>query len=195
MSWLFDWMKSALNWLGFYNKEAKLLFLGLDNAGKTTLLGALSKGRIISAPPTSQPNQEELTLGGITFKAFDLGGHTKGRTLWKDYLIDVDVIVFMVDAADPDRLDESKEVLSELLATEAVAKVPVLVLGNKIDKIREAVSERDLRNALGLHFTTGKTNAQLDEHTRPIELYMCSVVNRQGYAEGFRWVSNYVKGK
>ena len=71
--------------------------------------------------------------------------------------------------------------------------MPFLVLGNKIDA-PGAVSEEELRQSLGLFQTTGKGSVPLKD-VRPIELFMCSVVMRQGYGDGFRWLSNYVSNQ
>ncbi len=68
------------------------------------------------------------------------------------------------------------------MSIEALAKTPFVVLGNKIDA-PNAVSEEDLRGALGLWQTTGKGKTS-NKDIRPIELFMCSVVMRQGYGEG-----------
>ncbi|KAI4807258.1 hypothetical protein KUCAC02_027080 [Chaenocephalus aceratus] len=171
MSFLFDWIyrgfSHVLQFLGLYKKSGKLVFLGLDNAGKTTLLHMLKDDRLGQHVPTLHPTSEELSIGGMTFTTFDLGGHVQARRVWKNYLPAVNGVVFLVDCADHDRLSESKTELDALLGDETISSAPVLVTG------KGSVSMKEL-------------------NARPLEIFMCSVLKRQGYGEGFRWLSQYI---
>eukprot|EP00919_Chromeraceae_sp_WS-2016_P001237 GHVR01003134.1.p1 GENE.GHVR01003134.1~~GHVR01003134.1.p1 ORF type:complete len:104 (+),score=10.79 GHVR01003134.1:95-406(+) len=101
--WVFNWFKNTLQNLGLMNKNAKIVFLGLDDAGKTTLLLRLKEDVMKQMDPTQQPYSEELVMGKIRFKAWDLGGHEAARKTWKNYVSDVDGIIYLVDCSNTKR--------------------------------------------------------------------------------------------
>lgn len=103
-------------------------------------------------------------------------------------------MVYLVDAYDKERFAEAKKELDALLFDESLTNVPFLILGNKID-IPYAASEDELRYYLGLaNATTGKGSVNLEgTNVRPLEVFMCSIVRKMGYGEGFQWLSQYIK--
>jgi GTP-binding protein SAR1 len=103
--------------------------------------------------------------------------------LWKEYVTTANAVIFIVDSYDRNRFDEAREELHGILNDEHMRKVPVLVLGNKID-LPHAASELELKNALGLQeLTTGK-NAGVSRGIRPLEVFMCSITKNRGFGDG-----------
>jgi GTP-binding protein SAR1 len=192
---LLNWFHDILGYLGFKNKEAKVCFLGCDNAGKTTLLQMLKDGRLSAQPPTLYATCEELVIGKVKFRTFDLGGHETARRIWRDYYASVHGIVFLVDAADRTRFAEAREELHRLLEEPSLADVPIVILGNKID-IPVAASEEELRQSLGIFHHMTSSGDELNKGTvkaRPVQVFMVSVLKRMGYAEAFQWLSKCIK--
>lgn len=172
--------------LGLFNKNAKILFLGLDNAGKTSLLYVLKEDRVQSHTPTIHPNTSELIMENLNIKVFDLGGHEAARRLWEDYFATVDAIIYLVDASDTGRFPEAAKELKNLLSSEELQDIPFLILGNKIDS-PQAVSTEHLKYSLGL--------MDVLDSKPEVELFMCSVIRRMGYGDGFKWLAEVLNDK
>ncbi|KAH8045231.1 hypothetical protein JL721_12679 [Aureococcus anophagefferens] len=125
-------------------------------------------------------------------QTFDLGGHETARRLWKDYFTTVDGVVYMVDGFDRGRFPRPARARLPAHLRRALAAVPFLVLGNKIDA-HSAASEDDLRYALGLFETLGDTGAATRQTTTKSgpSSSSCSVIRKMGYADGFRWLAQF----
>ena len=126
------WLRQALVEYGLLNKQGKVMFLGLDNAGKSTLLGLLKYNTLIAAEPTRSVASEELIIDRLQITAYDLGGHAQVRRLWKEYSMAADAVIFLVDVSDSERLHEARHELINFLAAEEFLHVPILILGNKV---------------------------------------------------------------
>lgn len=178
MSFLLDWFWDVLLRLGLWQKEAKLIVVGLDNAGKTTLLHRLKEGRVGRFAPTQRPREEQLEVGTVRIAAFDLGGHRAVRELWSDYCARVDAVVYMVDLSDEARLEESGEEFRALLR-DVPKTMRVLVLGNKCDKQRLVDVER-LKQLFELD--------EAAERVHALQFFRTSLYNGNGVQESMKWL-------
>lgn len=117
-------------------QEKRIVMVGLDNAGKTTILNRLSGDDITKdAHPTIGFNTRSITYRDDTIIVFDMGGLDKLRPSWKHYYQDVHGIIFVYDISDFERFDEVNEELDNLFSCEYLKQVPILILENKIDKV------------------------------------------------------------
>ena len=185
MSYLWGYVKgmvnSVLGYLGLYNKKANIVFLGLDNAGKSALLHVLKTDRVTQTRPTIHPHSEELKMGNLVLNTYDLGGHETARKIWKDYFPAVNAILFLVDSVDVGRFKEAKKELDNILETPELVNIPIAILGNKID-MAGAVSMEELKEAL-------QYDDLIARETRPIEMFMVSVTKKIGYSKALEWIS------
>ena len=180
------WFKSLFYSLPIFQKHAKILFLGLENAGKTSMLVRLTESGFKQTAPTNFTLCKEVQVGRVHFKAFDVGGHETMRKIWGQYFEAINGIIYMVDSADKDALATSRKELHGLINDPRLENVAILVFGNKIDKAK-ALSERELAYELGLEEESGKKAVGGN-----IELFMCSAAKNVGIFEGFEWFSKQV---
>ncbi|KAL0343058.1 UNVERIFIED_CONTAM: ADP-ribosylation factor-like protein 8c [Sesamum angustifolium] len=126
----------------------ELSLVGLQNAGKTSLVNAIATGGYSEDMiPTVGFNMRKVTKGNVTIKLWDLGGQRRFRSMWERYCRGVSAILYVVDAADRDSIPISRSELHDLLKKPSLVGIPLLVLGNKIDK-SEALSQQALVDQL-----------------------------------------------
>eukprot|EP00731_Ephydatia_muelleri_P037258 Em0429g8a len=131
---LFD---KLANWLGWRKQQAKVLCIGLDNSGKTTIINALKPqtAKATTIVPTIGFNVEVFSHANISFTVFDMSGQGRYRTLWEHYYKETEAIIFVIDSSDKLRIPVAKDELDLLLqnADMAERRVPILFLANKMD--------------------------------------------------------------
>ncbi|KAG8330665.1 Arf GTPase arl1 [Homalodisca vitripennis] len=110
MGGLLSYFKSLIG-----NREMRILILGLDGAGKTTILYRLQVGEVVTTIPTIGFNVEQVTYKNLKFQVWDLGGQTSIRPYWRCYYSNTDAIIYVVDSADKDRIGISKDELLYML--------------------------------------------------------------------------------
>lgn len=141
MSALFDRLVSK--------EHKRIVFVGLDGAGKTTILYKLQLGEVVHSIPTVGFNVETVSYKNIEMTCWDIGGQKKIRPLWKYYYDNTDAVVFIIDSNDPDRIEEAKEELHEVMNNDLLRNAVLLVYANKQD-LPNAVSCPLLMEKLGL---------------------------------------------
>ncbi len=111
----------------------RLLMLGLDAAGKTTILYKMKLNEVVNTIPTIGFNVETFQYKQIEFNCWDIGGQFKLRGMWSHYFDNVDAVVYVVDSADTDRIEENCETLQGLLQQDQLKDAAILVYANKQD--------------------------------------------------------------
>uniref|UniRef100_A0A8C7YV90 ADP-ribosylation factor-like protein 3 n=1 Tax=Oryzias sinensis TaxID=183150 RepID=A0A8C7YV90_9TELE len=130
--------------------EVRLLLLGLDNAGKTTLLKQLAAEDISHITPTQGFNIKSVQASGFKLNVWDIGGQRKIRPYWRSYFDNTDVLIYVIDSSDRKRFDETSLELADLLEEEKLAGVPLLIFANKQD-LMTASPASVLAESLNLH--------------------------------------------
>ncbi|XP_030585172.1 ADP-ribosylation factor 2-like [Archocentrus centrarchus] len=168
----------------FFSKQpVRILMVGLDAAGKTTLLYKLKLGEVVTTIPTIGFNVETVEYKNISFTVWDVGGQTIIRPLWRHYYVNTQGLIFVVDSNDPERVKEAADELHALLQENELADVAVLVFANKQDLPR-AMSVSDITEALGLKAVS-----------QPWLVQPSCAVSGTGLVEGLDWLSNQIQNQ
>ena len=163
-------------------KEARLLILGLDNAGKTCILKKLSDEDITHIMPTQGFNIKAITQEGFKLNVWDIGGQRAIRPYWRHYFGETNALIYVIDSADKARLEESSAELEQLLDEEKLAGVPLLVFANKQD-LMGAAPPSAIAELLHLE--------QIRD--RVWQIQACSAKQGHGLHEGMSWVVQHIK--
>lgn len=153
--------------------------IGLDAAGKTTILYKLKLGEIVTTIPTIGFNVETVEYKNICFTVWDVGGQDKIRPLWRHYYSNTQGLIFVVDSNDRERVLEAEKELSNMLQEDELRDAVLLVFANKQD-LPNAMSASELTERLGLN------------HLLHRKWYIQSTCATQGNGlyEGLDWLSN-----
>lgn len=158
--------------------------VGLDAAGKTTILYKLKLGEIVTTIPTIGFNVETVEYKNICFTVWDVGGQDKIRPLWRHYFQNTQGLIFVVDSNDRERVTEAQEELMKMLSEDELREATLLVFANKQD-LPNAMSASELTDKLGLQRLNNK------------RWYIQATCATQGTGlyEGLDWLSNELSSK
>ena len=160
-------------------EERRILMLGLDGAGKTTILYRLKLAEVITTVPTIGFNVERVQYKNINFTVWDVGGQNKIRPLWKHYFKDSNGLIYVIDSSDKERINEAKEELNLILKDEQLNKASVLVMANKQD-LEGALSISEISQKLGL----------FSLHSHKWFIQGTCATNGKGIYEGLDWLAH-----
>ncbi|KAF7732344.1 hypothetical protein EC973_005240 [Apophysomyces ossiformis] len=166
----------------FGKKEMRILMVGLDAAGKTTILYKLKLGEIVTTIPTIGFNVETVEYKNISFTVWDVGGQDKIRPLWRHYYQSTQGIIFVVDSNDRDRVAEARDELQRMLNEDELRDALLLVFANKQD-LPNAMNAAELTDKLGLH----------NLRNRHWYIQTTCATSGDGLYEGLEWLSNNLK--
>jgi ADP-ribosylation factor 1/2 len=168
----------------FPGKEYRILMVGLDNAGKTTILYKLKLAETVTTIPTIGFNVETVQFNKTSFNVFDIGGQDKIRALWKHYYYNTDAIIFVIDSSDSERLANKESIntveyeLSLLLNADELRNAVFLFFANKQDK-QGAVKISEIVDVLKLY----------NIKNRPWYVQGTNAITGDGLYEGLEWLS------
>ena len=161
-------------------KQFKIAVVGLDSAGKTTMLNYLRFDKNIETLPTIGVNVEVLKRENVNLSIFDLGGQLHFRTLWGTLMKGSSAIIFVIDSSDRERIKEAKNELWKVLLDPQYPDAPLLIVANKQDK-EGAMSISDIIKACNLDNPEKMGNRSW--HIQPTV-----AITGEGVEEAIRWI-------
>mmetsp|Transcript_25557 Transcript_25557/g.33424 ORF Transcript_25557/g.33424 Transcript_25557/m.33424 type:complete len:194 (-) Transcript_25557:57-638(-) len=185
---MFSLIAGFWNYL-FSKTEVNILILGLDYAGKTTILeqlkGIFGRKPGISPekiPPTIGLNIGRLEINNCKITIWDLGGQVRMRSIWEKYYKDTHGMIFVIDSADVARFEEAKLAFDTLLHHPNLDEIPIMLMANKQD-LPNAIHREDI----SVNFEEASVKS------RSIRVQGASAITAQGLSEGMLWISEEAK--
>jgi Arf/Sar family protein len=166
----------------FGNKDMRVVMLGLDAAGKTTILYKLHIGEVLTTVPTIGFNVEKVQYKNVVFTVWDVGGQEKLRPLWRHYFNNTDGLIFVVDSQDRDRIQRSANEFKSIIEDPLMRHSAVLVFANKQD-MKGALTPAEVCQALGMPDLKG----------RKWHVQSAIAIRGEGLYEGLDWLANTLK--
>ena len=161
----------------------RILMLGLDNAGKTTILYKLKLGKTSKTVPTVGFNVETVKHKNVSFAVWDCGGQERIRPLWRHYFTGTNALIYVVDSLDIDRLQELKKELMRVISDKELANCLLIVVANKQD-VPTAIRPKELIDRFELNKLSG-------EHTWSV--IPTIAIDGTGLVEMLNWIANHSK--
>merc|ERR1711975_74419 len=165
-------------------KDCRILMVGLDAAGKTTILYKLKLGEVVTTIPTIGFNVETVEYKNISFTVWDVGGQDKIRPLWRHYYQNTQGLIFVVDSNARDRVEDAREELNKMLNEDEMRDAVLLVFANKQD-LPNAMPAAEVTEKLGLH----------NMRNRQWFIQSACATTGDGLYEGLDWMSRTLSGK
>jgi len=160
--------------------EMRVVTLGLDGAGKSTILFKLKQNEFVPTIPTIGFNVETLEFKNVKITLWDVGGQHKLRPLWKHYYLNTQAVIFVLDASNRERLGEAQSELVKLLSEKELKDASLLILANKQDAEAGAASIEEITDRFQLYkMCCG----------RSWHIQATSSVTGHGLQEGLEWLS------
>ena len=159
--------------------EMRVVTLGLDGAGKTTILFKLKQNEFVPSIPTIGFNVETLEFKNVKITLWDVGGQHKLRPLWKHYYLNTQAVIFVLDASNRDRLGEAQNELVKLLSEKELKDASLLILANKQDEVGCASIEEITDQFCLYKMCCG----------RSWHIQACDAKSGEGLQEGLEWLS------
>ncbi|XP_078084091.1 ADP-ribosylation factor-like protein 5A isoform X1 [Mustelus asterias] len=136
-------------WRLFNHQEHKVIIVGLDNAGKTTILYQFSMNEVVHTSPTIGSNVEEIVVNNTHFLMWDIGGQESLRSSWNTYYTNTEFVIVVVDSMDRERIAITRDELYKMLAHEDLKKAGLLIFANKQD-VKECMTVAEISQYLKL---------------------------------------------